>query len=611
MKKILLVFLLLFLLFLPGKTSASSNFDADYDISYAVSENGNTRVEIKVALTNKTSSYYASSYKINVGFDDPKNPRASDLGGNILKSVSKTSEGQEINVIFNDRITGLGNKLNFTIAFDTNEVARKVGKIWEVNIPGFLSQSDLSDFSVYVSVPSSFGSPSFVKPSLSDGLKKNENIYTFSKDQLGNSGISITFGNEQIYKLDLTYHLYNKNLFPIKTEIALPPNTGYQEVEIDSINPKPSNVTIDEDGNWLAQYTLSSSQRLDVSLKAKVKISLFPEKQNYTEEQLQSYLKEDKYWQISNNEIKQLSRNLKNPKSIYEYVVKKLKYDYSRVETEKPRIGAAGVLQKPESAVCLEFTDLFIALARASGIPAREVDGYAYTQNTRERPLSLVKDVLHAWPEYYDREKAAWIMVDPTWGNTTGGIDYFETLDFDHIAFVIKGHDSTYPVPAGGYKLPGNEKVKDVRVSFANEFAHTSPTLEISDNIPKNLTAGLPLMGNITLENTGTLLSFPQKITVRSYYLKPNLQNIYLKPIPPYGNLVLPLSFEAANPLTNRTDLIRIGLGSNLFERRVRIYPILFSKWGLVVGGGILIVAIFISALAFKSWNIPFFGQKG
>ena len=113
-------------------------------------------------------------------------------------------------------------------------------------------------------------------------------------------------------------------------------------------------------------------------------------------------------------------------------------------------MGALSALNNPTSAVCLEFTDLFVALSRAAGIPAREIDGYAYTNNAHDRPLSLTEDVLHAWPEYYDFDKKAWIMVDPTWGNTTGGIDYFNALDFDHIAFVIKGENSGYPIPAGG-----------------------------------------------------------------------------------------------------------------------------------------------------------------
>src|SRR5205085_322452 len=145
------------------------------------------------------------------------------------------------------------------------------------------------------------------------------------------------------------------------------------------------------------------------------------------------------YWQTNDPAIKALGQELKTPKDIYEYVVKTLSYDFTRVTDDKPRLGAALALKNPTSAVCREFTDLFIAIARSAGIPAREVDGFAYTENAKQRPLSLVKDILHAWPEYYDTNKKTWVMVDPTWGSTTGGIDYFQVLDLDHFAFAIKG----------------------------------------------------------------------------------------------------------------------------------------------------------------------------
>ena len=93
----------------------------------------------------------------------------------------------------------------------------------------------------------------------------------------------------------------------------------------------------------------------------------------------------------------------------------------------------------------MEFTDLFITIARSAGIPAREVNGFAYTENPDIQPLSLVNDVLHAWPEYYDSEKGVWIPVDPTWGSTTGGVDYFSKLDLRHFTFVVHGKDSTKP----------------------------------------------------------------------------------------------------------------------------------------------------------------------
>src|SRR3989338_2436700 len=388
MKKIisLLSIFFLFVLLFSSKTSAASNFSTDYDIKYRVFENENTHVEINIALTNQTPTFYASSYKIRVGFEQIENIKAFDP---------------------------VGNKLNFTISFDTKKVAQKLGNIWEVNIPGFSTESDYSTSSVQVSVPLSFGKPSYIKPQIKN-LSQKGDTYTFTKEELEKSGISMAFGDNQIYKFNLTYHLQNKNLFPIRTEIALPPNTNYQDVQIENIYPKPTNVRVDNDGNWLAEYSLPPGKKMDVEAKGKIKISLSPKKEPKTDNELSKYLKPKNYWEADNDKIKKLAQSLKTPEAIYDYVSDYLKYDYSRVSSNKPRLGALNLIDDPSSAVCLEFTDLFIALSRAAGIPAREIDGYAYTQNSKERPLSLVKDVLHAWPQYYDKDLKTWVMVDPT-----------------------------------------------------------------------------------------------------------------------------------------------------------------------------------------------------
>ncbi|NCC70435.1 hypothetical protein EOM09_02540, partial [bacterium] len=44
-------------------------------------------------------------------------------------------------------------------------------------------------------------------------------------------------------------------------------------------------------------------------------------------------------------------------------------------------------LNLPNSSICTDFTDLFITLARAKGIPAREVQGFAYTNNSKIKPI--------------------------------------------------------------------------------------------------------------------------------------------------------------------------------------------------------------------------------
>ena len=68
---------------------------------------------------------------------------------------------------------------------------------------------------------------------------------------------------------------------------------------------------------------------------------------------------------------------------------------------------------------CNEHTALFIALARATGIPARSAAGLAYVNG---------KFYYHAWPEIY---LARWVPVDPTFGEFPA--------DASHLRFVVGG----------------------------------------------------------------------------------------------------------------------------------------------------------------------------
>lgn len=618
MRKALIIFSLFiyFLYFSLNAVFAESNFKTDYNVTYNVLENALTHVTFDVTFTNSTSQYYASSYSIQVGFKNIDNVLARDPGGKIIPQISKNSDGNNIEINFNEKVVGLDKKLPFTISFDTKDIAQKSGKIWDINIPGLAKQIEYNSFNVNVIVPKFLGSPSYIKPDIG---KFNGTNLNFTKENLGESGISISFGREEIYNFNLLYHLKNSNIFPIKTEIALPPSTNYQDVEISDINPKPQNVISDKDGNWLAQYILSSGKKIDIRVTGKVKILLRPKKEELSDDQLKEYLKEQPFWQTTNSQIKELALKLKTPYEIYQYVVKNLTYDFARVESGKPRIGALEVLKNPASAVCLEFTDLFIALARAAGIPAREVNGFAYTQNEKERPLSLVKDVLHAWPEYYDSDLKTWVMVDPTWGNTTGGVDYFYTLDYDHFTFVIKGASSTYPIPAGGYKISDNLTTKDINVDFSDLFDPPTQFLSLSEDFSKNYFSGVSIAGNILIKNVGNVISTPQKVIVSATFLKPAVQTIYFREIPPFGHITIPVSFNKQSILTNKTDTVKIAINENVIFKNIKISPFILNKW--TIGGGILLVSIIIAITIIiykagrqtvpgKARNLPIFKRK-
>lgn len=606
--KLLIFFFLLvsFFSFSPSLTHASDKFKIANDVTYTVEESGATIARFAISLTNTTTQYYTEEYGIRVGFSQIDHVSASDPQGPITPELTKTEDGYTIKVHFNQPAVGIDKTIPFTIQFETPDILQKEGAIFEVDIPGIANQSSFSTYDVHVLVPPSFGPPTYIKPDT------NSKSLHFTKGQLENGGISIAFGQAQYYDFSLTYHLDNKNVFPVRTEIALPPSTNYQEVSLDSIEPKPLTVKIDTDGNWLAQYSLLPSEEKEIIVKGKVKNYLIPKEQLETNEALAKYTKPQKYWEVEHGDIKKLALELKTPQAIYLYVLGKLSYDFSRVTDHKGRAGAVGVLQQPTSAVCLEFTDLFIAIARAAGIPAREVDGFGYTQNERQRPLSFEEDILHAWPEYYDSEKKTWIMVDPTWGNTTKGVDYFDVLDFNHIAFAIKGVDSSYPVPAGSYKVPGGKGSKNIVMVPSEAVVMPAPSAHASLEMEEKIFAGLSLRGVVRVSNTHGVLYPAQDILVTSSDILPTEIKLHVPQIPPFGYVDIPFSFAKTSFWTDKNVRIAVHIGDTEVFQTVKVIPVymaLFQKQFLpwTIGGGVCIasIALIIFIITKRARNLP------
>lgn len=600
MKKVLFILLLFVFVFLfPARTNAESNFSIFYDVRYDALENQNTKILFDIELKNKTLDFYASSYNLQTGFKKIENIKVTQLGQTLKHRASENEGGVMVSFDFTKNEIGLNKSQKFQIYFETKEVTKNYGNTWEVNIPGIANQLEFEKFNVVLNFPEAYGQPTIIKPSVKD-LRSTQTSLFFSKDDLKNGGISIAFGDNQIYKFDLTYNIENKKMSPVKTEIAIPSSNNYQQVKIDEMNPSPIDVYIDNDGNWLAEYKLLPKQKISVKVIGTARVSYKPVKEILSSKQKAIYLKPQKYWESDNAQVKKLANELKTPENIYKFVVENLKYDSSRIKNSQIRAGAYKVLNYKDSAVCLEFTDLFIGLSRAAGIPARAVEGYANTNNSAERPLSLFKDILHAWPEYYDFEKKTWVMVDPTWENTTGGIDYFRVFDFDHLAFVKKGEDSEYPVSAGGYKFEDSLNTKDVLVSASSYSDFPNPTLSASINFNKKYLSGLPVKGTIEIVNSSGVLSPNQTFNLKSSYFNPNFQNLYFNKIPPFGKEIIPVTFDSKNFLTNGRGDIKIQINKESIEDEVILEPfyknIFFIIGGLIIGSTITV----LSFIAYK-----------
>ena len=504
MRKILLTLFCFFALFLtfPKEVYAEGEFAIDTSAEYKIQDSGKTLVTQTITIENLFSNIYATSYSLVLDNIDPQNPKAH-LGSKELALTShKEADKTTLDVNFNDAVVGKGKKTTFVVTFENSSFAVRTGEVWEVSIPK-LGDTSFKSYDIALSIPDSFGSEAYISPNPTD-FTKGEGVrrYLFDKETILKSPITAGFGAFQVFSFNLNYHLENPLPRSASVDIAIPPDTSLQRMYYQEISPKPENITVDSDGNWLARYILKPRERVDIKVSGQVQIFAGPRPfLPISDETLNTNLKESKYWQINDPKIQEIAKTLKTPKNIYDYVVKTLSYDYDRVKPNVTRFGALDALANPKNAICMEFTDLFIAIARASGIPAREVNGFAYTENPKIQPLSLVADVLHSWPEYWDSQKKTWVAVDPTWGKTTGGVDYFNKLDLRHFAFVMHGADPEKPFPPGSYKL-GDNPQKDVFVSFGQlpEKKESQPKISI-DSITT-----IPFVVNIInakIENPG------------------------------------------------------------------------------------------------------------
>lgn len=541
---IFLIFLVILLLS-PRAIYAQEKFKTSISSLYDVSEDGKTHVTHEVLIENLTTDYYAGKFKLNIEGIDPVNPKAYENGSETSLTIDKKDNLTSLEIIFSDAVVGVGNKKSFSLVFEDSSLAAKTGDVWEISIPKIGNPDSFDSYAASLIVPKSFGIVAYISPEPIDSNTEGaKNVYFFEKDQLLKTGVTAAFGQFQVFSFDLTYHLENPLNRRGLIEIAIPPDTSFQRVFYEDIDPKPTFIKKDNDGNWLATYELGSRERVDV--KARGQVQVFAKRREFErpgEQSLSDNLKETLYWQTSDPAIDDLANRLKTPRAIYDYVVNTLTYAYDKVDPRTKRIGASGVLLDPSYAICTEFTDLFIAIARAAGIPAREINGYAWTENPELQPLSLVSDVLHAWPEYWDHEAGAWTPIDPTWGNTTGGIDYFSKLDMRHIAFVIHGENAERPFPAGSYKLGPNPQ-KDVFVSISSLSINKINEAQVEVR-PINTLPISNFRFQVTLYNPGPQALYNQTLSVS--HDGEERESFYVDFLPPFsswsGVVEAPVSF--------------------------------------------------------------------
>ncbi len=527
----------------PSPGFAQTDFLVDSNIEYKVTTTGAVDVTNTVKIENATSLSFPKGYQLSFSRYRPENFKVYENGKLVPTKINEVGGKFEVLINFEDISAGINSQKTFLITYQIGSFAKNSGDIWEINIPTPTNLGLYKRYAITLEVPRMFGRENFF--SLAPALRRvltDSNVFVFLPKEDGSGNIYISFGDFQTYDFEITYHLENPLDKPSYSQIALPPDTNYQRVYFNSIIPKPSSVSKDADGNFMAIIDFKPREKIDVVTTGFVQVFAKPLVLPKTPVgHLSKLLKEDQYWEINDPLIRQLSSNLKTPRQIYDYLQTTLVYRTDDLRDKRiERLGASRALATRNENLCTEFSDSFIALARAAGIPTREINGYALASDKKAHPLSLVEDILHSWVEYWHEDSQTWKQVDPTWAQTSG-LNYFDSFDLKHIAFVIHGENSVYPYSAGTYKLgptPQNDvKIAAIKNPPLKETNHldityksrglTSPFYEFIDITVTN-------SGNGTIYDFATQTSLDEKIIYQRHddYLLPTDSVAYTIKVP-------------------------------------------------------------------------------
>ena len=128
---------------------------------------------------------------------------------------------------------------------------------------------------------------------------------------------------------------------------------------------------------------------------------------------LSKYFEEEKYIEVNNPAVQNIDLvhtfteyPLDHVKMNYDYVMEHLNY----LGYNPDDIGAVETL-KNKGGDCTDYSDTFVTLCRASGFPARSIEGY---------PIDAENlNIGHSWSEVFISD-FGWVPFDPTYDDTNG-----------------------------------------------------------------------------------------------------------------------------------------------------------------------------------------------
>jgi hypothetical protein len=371
-------------------------------------------------------------------------------GGIDFEDAETKASANGVPFTATDLTLKLGSKTSetVTIKYSSSDLHAEYEQADSVFVPPFDLEGEIEKQSVSITAPLDIEIGNVIGAEVSDATTVGgEQTYSFVQDKAYDSPIILQLGSSTVADVIIKSKLENKGFWWKTKSVVLPLDTNQQRSFVTSIEPKPTAVRVDIDGNIIAEYSLRPQQTVNVTAKATVAIEqkvydLENESgfQQIEQDLISDYTSSTDLWPTSVLDSLDLNAETIREKSVLAAVeqINNALVKVAPAYDSETDFSKRTKNEELETWTSVDCADRMIAALRATGIPARMVGG-VITDNQLtvfETPQKA------AWVEAYVPD-IGWITVDPVLGKLSD--NFFGQAGLQKVGYFIWGVSDRIP----------------------------------------------------------------------------------------------------------------------------------------------------------------------
>jgi len=417
--------------------------------SISVAEGGNARVKHVFSLKGVTN--LPEHAELSVVGESIKGLSAKGED-NAKLPIALSEDGQRLSVAIPANRRAKSGTWSFSVEY-TSASLNDLGGVKALQVPALAANLPITKQNLRIAADLDLGFASVRGPApAKTGVGIGQQLLDFAdKDSQLEESVLVLFGRSTSASVTIQTTLKNNGWWWRDVTLTLPPDTNQQRASLASLDPQPSNVRLDRDGNILAVYRIGPLGQKDVTAQVNLEVSglsydldkaLPPDQTDPL--LLERYTGQTNAWRPQGfaTDIDTTTNAAEVTEAVFTAVVERIRAEEDNIDQ---------LLQVRDRTPPLKYADWLVGELRSRGLPARVVLGLVFSDG--ERLLEEPKQ--SAWAEVFVAG-VGWMTLDPWLGAHSGQFGGSDPL---HIALGLWGlEDDRPPVPVDAARVVFNDE---------------------------------------------------------------------------------------------------------------------------------------------------------